>query len=523
MKDPAHSNSISRHATAVLFVALLGASVSVTAQSRWVYYGPDGKLNYAQSPKGDRIADFSFAGYEGGGVALPAVPAKRTVSPSGADDTAAIQHAIDEVSALPLVAGFRGAVELAPGTFRCADTINISASGVVLRGAGMGNNGTAILMTGSPHLAIHVAGHLVQKAIGPETYLADSYVPFGATVIHVADPSNLHPGDTLRIFKPVTDAWLHFMGMDNLSRNGQHQHWVGTDHLEVRRRIAAISGNAITLDVPIMDSYDSRFFGSIHAKVTRVDVSGQISQVGVENLRIVAPKRRIAHGDPAFDALTIQNAVDSWAQSVAMEETTESLHVGAGTERITVLNCDVVQHVPVTSSSKPFDFSSNGSQILFDRCTGSGDNIFYFATQARQQGPVVVLHCKFKGHGHIQPHQRWSTGLLIDNCEVPEGGIDLMNRGEMGTGHGWAIGWGVAWNNVAKTLEMNQPPDISNWSIGNRGSQSDPPMPVFGGGPKPSLPPAVTESPGKPVKPQSLYLEQLKERLGPAALKNIGY
>jgi hypothetical protein len=24
---------------------------------------------------------------------------------------------------------------------------------------------------------------------------------------------------------------------------------------------------------------------------------------------------------------------------------------------------------------------------------------------------------------------------------VPEGGIDLMNRGEMGSGHGWTMGW----------------------------------------------------------------------------------
>lgn len=37
-------------------------------------------------------------------------------------------------------------------------------------------------------------------------------------------------------------------------------------------------------------------------------------------------------------------------------------------------------------------------------------------------------------------HQRWATGLLINNCEVQDGGIDCMNRGAMGSGHGWAIG-----------------------------------------------------------------------------------
>jgi hypothetical protein len=98
-----------------------------------------------------------------------------------------------------------------------------------------------------------------------------------------------------------------------------------------------------------------------------------------------------------------------------------------------------------------------------------------------------------------------------------------MNRGEMGTGHGWAIGWAVAWNNSAESFEMNQPPEVGNWSIGNRGRESNPPIPVFDGSIRAPLLSAIIESPGKPVKPQSLYLEQLAERLGPPALKNIGY
>jgi len=37
------------------------------------------------------------------------------------------------------------------------------------------------------------------------------------------------------------------------------------------------------------------------------------------------------------------------------------------------------------------------------------------------------------------------------------------------------------------------------------------------------LDPAIIESKDKPVQPQSLYLQQLKERLGATALQNIGY
>src|SRR5580704_14006310 len=90
------------------------------ATSQWVYPDADGRLVYKTTPAGDRIMDFSTAGYMGGGVALPMVPVQATIQPSGGpDDTRSIQAAIDTVSALPFQGGFRGTVLLAPGTFIC--------------------------------------------------------------------------------------------------------------------------------------------------------------------------------------------------------------------------------------------------------------------------------------------------------------------------------------------------------------------------------------------------------------------
>jgi hypothetical protein len=505
-------------------LALSLFALTLPAQSHWVYPGPHGKLVYTYTPKGDRVPDFSYAGYEGGGVALPTVPAKRTVAPSGSDDTTAIQAAIDAVSALPLENGIRGAVELAAGDFHCARPLAISASGVVLRGAGNGKGGTTIEMTGSPHQALRIMGELKQTPAGVDTTVTDAYVPAGATTLHVADASQLHPGDTLLLSKPVTATWTRFMGMDDMHRNGQAEHWVTASRLEVRRRIAAVHGNTLTLDVPLMDSYDASLFEGGHAEVEKIEVTGQVTQVGVEDLRFVAPQQTIALGQPEFSGMNIRDAADSWFRDLTFEDTTNGVSVNNGSERITFEQCDIEQHTHVTSSAKPADFAVSGSQILFDRCTGSGDSTFYFATQDRGQGPVVVLHCRFLGNGHMQPHQRWFTGLLVDNCEVPGGGIDMMNRGEMGSGHGWAIGWGVAWNNSAQSFAMNTPPGSMIWSVGNTGEETDPAFPLFDGGPpRPALQPATIESPGKPVKPQSLYLEQLRERLGKQALKNIGY
>jgi hypothetical protein len=127
-------------------------------RSQWVHLNRSGKLVYQHFKRGDRILDFSYAGYMGGGIALPQFPVKRTVAPSGGDDSAAIQGAIDEVSNLSLHAGVRGAVLLTAGRFQCKTTLNIRSSGVVLRGGGSGEDGTVIEMTGDPHLAFSVAG-----------------------------------------------------------------------------------------------------------------------------------------------------------------------------------------------------------------------------------------------------------------------------------------------------------------------------------------------------------------------------
>lgn len=54
-----------------LGVAMAVACSSAGAQSSWVHVGRGGKLEYSLTPKGDRIPDFSSAGYEGGAWRCP--------------------------------------------------------------------------------------------------------------------------------------------------------------------------------------------------------------------------------------------------------------------------------------------------------------------------------------------------------------------------------------------------------------------------------------------------------------------
>ena len=111
-----------------------------------VFPGVDGKLVYATDSIGNKIPDFSNAGYKGGGVAIPYVPVKATVWPVPGDNSANIQSAIDRVSAMAQDAsGFRGAVLLKMGNYPLEKPISINASGVVLRGEGMSDIGTILI------------------------------------------------------------------------------------------------------------------------------------------------------------------------------------------------------------------------------------------------------------------------------------------------------------------------------------------------------------------------------------------
>ena len=251
--------------------------------------------------------------------------------------------------------------------------------------------------------------------------------------------------------------------------------------------------------------------------VVKVSPPALLSQIGVEHLHIQAPPMEVSYTQHPYTAVRMTGQ-DCWMRDVQIEETMNSVSVGG--RRITLEQVAIHRTVPNLGASKPAEFAPNAGQILLDRCSSDGDNIWHVATGAGIAGPIVLLNCTFRGNGHIEGHQRWTTGMLLDNCQIPEGGIDFKNRGAMGSGHGWGVGWAVAWNCVAKTYVIQQPPGACNWMIGCIGPNIPTARPFDSA---PTLPLGISDSPATPVAPQSLYLAQLAERLGPQALKNIGH
>ncbi len=493
------------------------------ATSQWAAIGPEGQLTYATLPTGEQLLDFSYAGYMGGGVGLPTVAASTVLSPSGGgkDDTPAIQAAIDKVSSAPLTGGFRGAVVLAAGTFQLAGSLNISASGVVLRGAGSGASGTTLNVTGAPRKVLTIAGTGAWATSGAGTSITDAYVPSGARSFHVADAGALSVGQAVLVKRPVTEAWIVFMGMADLASPDAGTSWLAPGEVILAdRNVTAIAGDLVTVDAPLPDSFDAKYTSP---SVVPYTYAGRIEQVGVEGIHVVVPPEVAIITAPTFQFLEMDAVLDGWVRDVASDDAMTGIVLGAGAKWVTIDGATMTRTSAIDGGAGwPFQFSVAGQQTLVARSASVGTQSFPYATQAHTSGPNVVLDMSVTGGSQgFQPHQRWATGLLADGVKATATSIDYINRGDYGTGHGWTMGFGVVWNATASVLTIEQPPGSTNWAIGSSGTYASMTEPGFASAG--DMPEGIVDSRGVAVAPDSLYLAQLCRRLGPSAVTNIGF
>ena len=93
--------------------------------------------------------------------------------------------------------------------------------------------------------------------------VTDAYVPAGASTVTVDSAASFRVGDPVVIQRAATDAWIRFMNMDTLVRDGKPQTWLkaGTILTHDRDRSQSRSGQAarITFDVPLSDSFDGAY------------------------------------------------------------------------------------------------------------------------------------------------------------------------------------------------------------------------------------------------------------------------
>ncbi|HKK87977.1 MAG TPA: hypothetical protein VJ917_03945, partial [Saprospiraceae bacterium] len=496
----------------ILLNGLLHTSPCSYAQSSNLVWLDEGSLKYApfamegQTNEVNTIPDFSHAGYMGGGVALPDVPVVISLSPSEGDDTDRIQQAIDQVEALtPDANGFRGAVLLQSGCYDLEGQLYIEESGVVLRGEGQDLNGTILhanLKTKHDFINIRGTGGGFDRMNETRQDITTPYVPLGAYNFEVADASGYSVGDTIALRRTPNQFWIEELGMEEIG-------WTPSSYSIFHERVITdISGNTITINVPIVDVIEDQY-GS--GEIYKASVPGRIGHCGVENLRIrsyYAPNNP-SDEDHAWVGVRLERVTNSWVKNVTGQ------FLGYGTISITsesnfntIQDCANIDPRSRVRGGRRYSFNiSDGMGNLFQRnYTTQGRHDF--VTGSRVTGPNVFLdNYSAETYSDIGPHHRWATGLLFDN--VRGGAIRVQDRGTSGSGHGWAGNTTMFWNLLSYTeeIKVESPKGGKNWGVGCRGQEQS------GAG--------YWEQWNNPVQPRSLYLQQLQDRLGPDAVAHV--
>lgn len=501
-----------------LMLLLLAAGGDLAAQetSSLVNVAADQTLEYAgyanrdQSQQDNLLIDFSSAGYMGGGVAIPWVPIERVIEPSvgDGDDYAAIQSAIDQVSSLPQsTSGFRGTVLLKAGTFHVSQTLNIGASGVVIRGEGQGEDGTVIRYTATTQsnlFEFRGSGDWTEIP-GTDSLVSDTFIPCGVRSFNVVTSNAYAVGDRLMIERTPNQAWIDQLGTGDYG-------WTPEAYVSwAPRRITAIEGNLISVDAPTVNPIEQQYGG---ARVYRYHHDGALCQVGIENIRLESTFASSTDENHGWRAILFWQVENGWARQVTARHFGYScVEIRQSCQHITVEDCAQLDPKSIVTGGRRYSFViDDSSHILVQRCyTRSGRHDF--VTQSKTVGPIAFVDCLAEdARNDSGPHHRYSEGILFDNIQVDK--LNVQNRRSSGTGHGWAGAQTVFWNCVAATMICDAPPAAMNFSIGCIASQRQ-------GQWQPSEPDGFWESRNQHVAPRSLYYRQLRDRLGHQALDTI--
>ncbi|MEM7658504.1 MAG: T9SS type A sorting domain-containing protein [Bacteroidota bacterium] len=508
------------------FLLFLGLSFPLMVLAQYIptaaFLDSTGRMNYQRDEEGNRIPDYSHAGYGGGGIALPQVPTQLTLGPISGDNTAHIQAAIDQVSMMmPDANGFRGALELDTGRYEIHGTLSVATSGVVLRGKGDGDDhstNTVLIGVGNTpnqrDILVVGGGSSTRwdgQVSGTATFVLTDRTEVGEYQLKIEKPDPYSVGDNIIIEHPCTQEWINAIGGGGGVSEGPWS--VGSQPLLFNRRIVDIQDSVITLDVPLYNTLDRTLAPYF---VYRYNRAGIVTNVGVEDLRIDIETAGGDDEDHAWNALGLVQVEDAWVRGCTF------LHFGlAGVytntaNRVTIANCRALNPVAQITGARMYNFNlvNASSQVLVRDCHASNGRHHYVSNGTSSVSGCVFLYCTSEAaYNASEGHRRWIMGLLFDNHEeqaVRQNRVllGLYNRGDYGTAHGWSAAHSVAWNcGMAGTqLVVQKPPTAQNYAVACRGT-------VSGNGPWPG-PAGHIEGTGQlEVEPTSLYLAQLEARL----------
>ena len=446
--------------------------------------------------------DYSYCGYHRSEQPIPLVGAVVSVAPSGQDDAANIQAAIDKISRQKpdKQTGFRGAVLLREGTFMVSEPLRIRTSGVVLRGSGRGK--TILRKTGFDRgAAIYIEG---ERQITVRDTLDVQDVQAGSMSIStLGGSSSAIAGARLMLWRPSTQQWIDYLNCASFGGGKRMGYWawhVGDIDVRWNRQITTVSGNRMTLNAPITCSIEQRWGG---AKAIIYEEKGVVSECGVENLSVESDYDRALPMDEnhCWDGVYVADAENCWVRMVDFSYLAGSaVVVQKSARQVTVEDCISRSPVSEIGGFRRRTFLTFGEMVLFQRCY-SEHGINDFAVGHTAPGPNAFVQCEsFESYGPSGAISSWAPGILFDVVNIDGNDIVFKNWELEKFGAGWSTANSTMWQSTASGLFCYSPDSLNrNFSRGCWGQ-------IQGNG-------EYTEM-NEHVSPYSLFASQLAKRLG---------
>ncbi len=472
-------------------------------ESQFVKIQSNGRLKYIADKNKNIIPDFSRVGYHQNDKVIPYVKTVIVLSATGDHDQEKIQQAIDDLAKKqPDENGIHGAVLLKKGTYKIPGSLKIATGGIVLRGEG---DETKLIASGKgKRKTIMASGSgRANEISGSRIKITDHYVPVGTKSFTVASSKGLKVGDQIMIYRPGTTKWIQDLKMDQIEPGTGTIQWTPADYnLEFERVITSIQGDKITIDNPIVMAMEDQYGGG---EIYKYTFEGRIAEVGIENLYLESEYKGDTDEEHGWDAISFNKIENSWIKNVTSRYFGYScVNLGHDSKQITVMDSKCLAPKSQIIGGRRYSFNNDGQLNLFMGCYASEGRHDY-VTGAKVCGPNVFYNCKSENaKADIGPHHRWAMGTLYDNI-VTDGEINIQDRGNWGTGHGWSGVNQVLWNcTAAKAAVQNPYVSGKNYAIGLKAKKYN--------GRLKGRPDGIWEEQNKAgLKPQSLYLKQVEE------------
>ena len=481
-------------------------------------------MEYVADEENNYIPDFSYAGYQGGGVALPEVPTVLTLDPIVGDNTNAIQSAINTIAEMPLnEQGIRGALQLNAGVYKIHGQLSVNQSGIVLRGIGDGTDSTQntilkgigdqptqrdLIIAGNPLIS-----DWKDRISDTTTNITNAFLPAGSRSVQLADVANFAIEDEIVVYQPSTASWLQSINFGDTADDAPWE--PGQIDLYYQRKIVDIiaADNKIILNAPIYDHLDNSLAQSIIYKLDEPNIR---SNIGVEDLRIVIETDGPETENHVKNGILLKGVQNSWVQGVTVLHFMYAAIYTRAATNVTVRDCQgLTPHSQITGARRyNFDVDAYSNNILFEKCHASYGRHSFVSNGTSSASGIVFHDCTTEhDYNASEGHRRWSQGMLFDNITFTEPEttnlLGLYNRGDYGTGHGWAavnsVAWNVNLNSTIKRILIQKPPHRQNYAIGCQALLTN--VHRF------TQPIGAVDVARKIVMPYSLYQAQLTDRL----------